>query len=46
MIEDIIIQSANKTSYDSFSDLQSYLNEKISCKRTIVHISLQREGNV
>ena len=46
LFEHIIVQSANKTSYDSLSNLTSYWNEIISCQRTIIHISLRHEGNV
>ena len=43
--EDIIVQSANKISYDSLSNLKSYWNERISCQRNI-NIFLQHEANV
>ena len=46
MFEQIIVQSANKISYDSLSNLKSYWNERISCQRTIIHIFLQHEENV
>ena len=44
--EHIIDQSANKIPYDSLSNLESYLNERISCERTIIYIFVQNEGNV
>ena len=44
--EHVIVQSENKISYDSLSDLKSYWNERISCQKTIIHIFLQYEGNV
>ena len=34
--EYITVQSANKTSYDSLSNLKSYWNERMSCQRTIM----------
>ena len=44
--EDIIVQGANKISYDSLSNLKSYWNERISYQRTNAHIFLQHEGNI
>ena len=44
--EHIIVHSANKASFDSLSNLRSYWNERISCQRTIIHISLWNEENV
>ena len=44
--EHIIDQSANKIPYDSLSNLETYLNERISCERTIIYIFVQNEGNV
>ena len=41
-----IVQSVNKISYDSVSNLKSYWNERISCQRTSIHIFLQHEGTV
>ena len=38
--EHTIFQGANKISYDSFSNLKGYWNERISCQRTIIHIFL------
>ena len=43
--EHIIVQGANKISYDSLSNLKSYWNERILYQRNI-HIFLQHEGNV
>ena len=44
--EHIIVQGANKISYDSLSNLKSYWNERILYQRTIMHIFLQHERNV
>ena len=44
--ENIIVQGANKISYDSLSNLKSYKNERILCQRTMIHIFLQHEGDV
>ena len=42
--EHIIVQGANKISYDSISKLKRYWNERISYQRTIIHIFLQHQG--
>ena len=44
--EHVIVQGANKISYDSLSNLKSYWNERILYQRTIMHIFLQHERNV
>ena len=44
--EHVIVQGANKISYDSLSNLKSYWNERISYQKTTIHIFLQHEGNV
>ena len=44
--ENIIVQGANKISYDSLSNLKSYWNERISYQRTVTLIFLQHEGNI
>ena len=44
--EHVIVQGANKISYDSLSNLKSYWNERISYQRTVTLIFLQHEGNI
>ena len=44
--EHIIVQDANKISYDRLSNLKSYWNEIILYEKTFIHIFLQHEGNV
>ena len=44
--EKIIVQGANKISYDLLSNFKRCWNEIILYQRTIIHISLQHEGNV
>ena len=44
--EHIIVQSENKTSYYSFPKLKNYWNERISCQRTIIHVSVRHGGGV
>ena len=46
LIKHIIVQSANKTSYNWLSNLKSYWNKRVSCQRTIIHVFLQHEENV
>ena len=44
--EHIIVQREKKISYDSFSNLKSYWNERVSYQRTVIHTFLQHEGNI